>query len=64
MQYSKFLRRKQLTLELKETCMNRRGRTIKLFDRFTESFLLNHKIIELLAESSEYIGAFQPTDFN
>uniref|UniRef100_U9T1V4 Uncharacterized protein n=1 Tax=Rhizophagus irregularis (strain DAOM 181602 / DAOM 197198 / MUCL 43194) TaxID=747089 RepID=U9T1V4_RHIID len=26
------------------------------------SFLLNHKVEELLAESSEYIGAFQPTD--
>ncbi|CAB5360373.1 unnamed protein product [Rhizophagus irregularis] len=42
----------------------KRGRTIKLFDHFTESFLLNHKVIELLAESSEYIGAFQPTDSN
>ncbi|GBC50502.2 hypothetical protein RIR_jg11551.t1 [Rhizophagus irregularis DAOM 181602=DAOM 197198] len=41
-----------------------RGRTIKLFDHFTESFLLNHKVIELLAESSEYICAFQPTDSN
>ncbi|CAB4493290.1 unnamed protein product [Rhizophagus irregularis] len=26
------------------------------------SFLLKHKVEELLAELSEYIGAFQPTD--
>ncbi|CAB5382826.1 unnamed protein product [Rhizophagus irregularis] len=44
--------------------LTKRGRTIKLFDHFTESFLLNHKVIELLAESSEYICAFQPTDSN
>ncbi|CAB5195179.1 unnamed protein product [Rhizophagus irregularis] len=49
---------------LKEMGVDGRGRTIKLFDHFTESFLLNHKVIELLAESSEYICAFQPTDSN
>ncbi|UZO00276.1 uncharacterized protein OCT59_001528 [Rhizophagus irregularis] len=31
-------------------------------DSKKKSFLLNHKVEELLAESSEYIGAFQPTD--